>query len=52
MALQYLKEGKKGMVATVVNKVGAAPREEGAKMFIGEEGRVQAPLVVEGWRRR
>jgi xanthine dehydrogenase accessory factor len=35
--LQYLKEGKKGIVATVVNKSGAAPREEGAKMFIGED---------------
>lgn len=44
MALQYLKEGKKGIVATVVNKVGAAPREEGAKMFIGEEGRVAGTI--------
>ena len=44
VALQYLKEGKKGIVATVVNKVGAAPREEGAKMFIGEEGRVAGTI--------
>jgi xanthine dehydrogenase accessory factor len=33
--LKYLSSGKKGMVATVVNKAGAAPREEGAKMFVG-----------------
>jgi len=35
--LKYLSEKKKGVVATVVNKAGAAPREEGAKMFIGED---------------
>jgi xanthine dehydrogenase accessory factor len=34
---RYLDEGKKGMVATVVYKAGAAPREEGAKMFVGED---------------
>jgi xanthine dehydrogenase accessory factor len=37
LAVRYLSEGKKGMLATVVNKAGAAPREEGAKMFVGED---------------
>jgi xanthine dehydrogenase accessory factor len=54
--LQYLKEGKKGIVATVVNKAGAAPREEGAKMFIGEDkkyvgtiggGKLEAEVIEE-----
>jgi xanthine dehydrogenase accessory factor len=35
--VKYLSEGKKGIVTTVINKAGAAPREEGAKMFVGED---------------
>jgi xanthine dehydrogenase accessory factor len=35
----YLSKGKSGALATVVKKIGAAPREEGAKMFIGDDGR-------------
>lgn len=42
--LEHLKEGKRGAVATVVNKAGAAPREEGAKMFIGEGGRIAGTI--------
>jgi xanthine dehydrogenase accessory factor len=54
--VRYLSEEKKGMVATVVNKAGAAPREEGAKMFIGEDrksygtiggGRLEAEVIDE-----
>ncbi|MBP1735742.1 MAG: XshC-Cox1-family protein [Deltaproteobacteria bacterium] len=54
--VRYLNEEKKGMVATVVNKAGAAPREEGAKMFIGEDrkpygtiggGRLEAEVIDE-----
>lgn len=54
--LQYLSQEKKGMVATVVSKAGAAPREEGAKMFIGEDrkcigtiggGRLEAQIIDE-----
>lgn len=54
--LQYLREEKKGMVATVVSKAGAAPREEGAKMFIGEDkkcfgtiggGRLEGDIIDE-----
>jgi len=33
----YLDEGKAGIIATVVKKTGAAPRDEGAKMFVGED---------------
>lgn len=35
----YLDQGKKSAVATVVSKAGAAPREIGAKMVIGADGR-------------
>ena len=36
--LDYLSRGKGGALATVIKKMGAAPREEGAKMFIGDDG--------------
>jgi xanthine dehydrogenase accessory factor len=35
----YLNQGKNAAVATVVSKTGAAPREVGAKMLIGSDGR-------------
>ncbi len=35
---EYLSRGKGGALATIVRKMGAAPREEGAKMFIGDDG--------------
>ncbi len=35
----YLSRGRQGSLATIVRKMGAAPREEGAKMFIGDDGR-------------
>lgn len=35
----YLSRGKGGTIATITKKMGAAPREEGAKMFIGDDGR-------------
>ena len=34
----YLSRGKGGTIATITKKMGAAPREEGAKMFIGDDG--------------
>jgi xanthine dehydrogenase accessory factor len=34
----YLSRGRTGAIATIVKKLGAAPREEGAKMFIGDDG--------------
>ena len=35
----YLSRGKGGALATIIKKMGAAPREAGAKMFIGDDGR-------------
>jgi xanthine dehydrogenase accessory factor len=34
----YLSRGRSGAFATIVKKSGAAPRERGAKMFIGDDG--------------
>jgi xanthine dehydrogenase accessory factor len=34
----YLSRGRRGTLATIIRKLGAAPREEGAKMFIGDDG--------------
>ena len=36
---EYLQAGKGGTMATIVKKLGAAPREEGAKMFVGSDGK-------------
>ncbi len=35
----YLEKGSGGALATIVKKLGAAPREEGAKMFVGSDGK-------------
>ena len=35
----YLEKGSGGALATIVKKLGAAPREEGAKMFVGKDGK-------------
>ncbi len=37
---QYLKKGTGGTLATIVNRVGATPQCAGAKIFIGEDGRI------------
>jgi xanthine dehydrogenase accessory factor len=37
---QYLKDGKAGMLATVIHRAGSAPRDAGAKMFVGEDGKI------------
>ncbi|MDR2018259.1 MAG: XdhC family protein [Syntrophobacterales bacterium] len=36
---EYLAKGMTGAVATIAYKLGAAPRGEGAKMFVGEDGK-------------
>jgi xanthine dehydrogenase accessory factor len=36
---EYLAKGDEGALATIVKKLGAAPREEGAKMFVGSDGK-------------
>lgn len=35
----YLKKHKTGMMATVISRSGSAPRDAGAKMFVGEDGK-------------
>ena len=35
----YLEKSSGGALATIVKKLGAAPREEGAKMFVGKDGK-------------
>jgi xanthine dehydrogenase accessory factor len=39
VAEEYLGRGETGARATIVKKLGAAPREEGAKMFVGGDGK-------------
>ena len=36
----YLSRGRSGALATIIKKMGAGPREEGAKMFVGDDGRL------------
>jgi xanthine dehydrogenase accessory factor len=36
---ESLAEGRKGMLATVINRTGSAPRDVGARMFIDDNGR-------------
>jgi xanthine dehydrogenase accessory factor len=36
---QYLAEGKTGILATVIYRDGSAPRDVGAKMLVGEDGK-------------
>lgn len=38
--LKYLKDGKKGFIATIVRRIGAAPRREGSLMFVSEDGKI------------
>lgn len=37
---EYLEKGSGGALATIVKKLGATPREEGAKMFVGGDGKL------------
>ena len=36
---EYLEKGKGGVLATVIKRAGSAPRDVGAKMFVGEDGK-------------
>ncbi|MCX5814794.1 MAG: XdhC family protein [Proteobacteria bacterium] len=36
---EHLEQGKGGILATVIKRTGSAPRDVGAKMFIGEDGK-------------
>jgi xanthine dehydrogenase accessory factor len=35
---RYVDDGKEGVLATVIGRSGSAPRDVGAKMFVGEDG--------------
>jgi len=36
----HLTQDKKGALATIVEKAGSAPRDEGARMFVNEDGKI------------
>lgn len=40
----YLKNGKVGAIATVISRNGSAPRDVGAKMFVGEDGKIYGTI--------
>jgi len=40
----YLKNGKIGAIATVISRDGSAPRDVGAKMFVGEDGKIHGTI--------
>ncbi|MEN6553573.1 MAG: XdhC/CoxI family protein [Methanobacterium sp.] len=40
----YLKNEKIGAIATVISRDGSAPRDVGAKMFIGEDGKIYGTI--------
>ncbi|OPY69962.1 MAG: putative xanthine dehydrogenase subunit A [Syntrophorhabdaceae bacterium PtaU1.Bin034] len=37
--VDYLENNRKGVLATVIRRTGSSPRDVGAKMFVGEDGR-------------
>jgi xanthine dehydrogenase accessory factor len=40
----YLKMRKNGIIATVIARAGSAPRDVGAKMFVGEDGEIYGTI--------
>ncbi|MEI6154418.1 MAG: XdhC/CoxI family protein [Deltaproteobacteria bacterium] len=42
--IDYLAQGKPGALATIVSRVGATPRDAGAKVFIGEDGKIYGTI--------
>jgi xanthine dehydrogenase accessory factor len=43
---EYLQKGSGGVLATIVKKLGAAPREEGAKMFVANDGKYHGAKLL------
>jgi xanthine dehydrogenase accessory factor len=41
---EYLKKKKIGIIATVIARAGSAPRDVGAKMFVGEDGELHGTI--------
>ena len=42
--VDYLEQGKQGALATIISRVGATPRDAGAKIFIGEDGKMYGTI--------
>ncbi len=42
--IDYLRAGKSGTLATIISRVGAAPRAAGAKVFVGDDGQVYGTI--------
>jgi len=42
--IEYLREGRGGTLATIISRVGAAPRDAGAKIFIGDDGSIYGTI--------
>lgn len=40
----YLNKKKTGVIATVITRAGSTPRDVGAKMFVGEDGRLYGTI--------
>jgi xanthine dehydrogenase accessory factor len=40
----YLQKKKTGIIATVITRAGSAPRDVGAKMFVGEDGKLYGTI--------
>jgi xanthine dehydrogenase accessory factor len=41
---EYLKKNRTGIIATVITRAGSAPRDVGAKMFVGEDGKLYGTI--------
>jgi xanthine dehydrogenase accessory factor len=42
--IEYLREGRGGTLATIISRVGATPRDAGAKIFIGNDGSLHGTI--------
>jgi xanthine dehydrogenase accessory factor len=42
--VEYLERGNRGALATIVSRTGATPRDAGAKLFIGDDGRIHGTI--------
>jgi len=40
----YLEQKKNGIIATVIKRTGSTPRDVGAKMFVGEDGKLYGTI--------
>ena len=50
--VDYLERGEYGALATIISQTGATPRDIGAKVFIGSDGRYMGPSEEDAWKRK